>query len=746
MPIFPYKPGFDYTHSGGSGGGGTVIQPSKWYTEEAFENQSAPVIQTNENFPYSFIDGTKSGYAVLAFKARGTSLDDLPLQVVSIYTDTQKSWQVSGYAVGLGGITASEESMVINAGRDVSISPSLQMAFNESGDQSAYYVAGTVALTMTYKVNNPEATNIMLQREGVVRLSIDKDQSILVSPDNSKVIKTTDGGIVFVHGETNILDSARTTNSLFVRRPNSDLYEIYLTQQYSQFRVGFANVLTLQRSLQSSWLMPETGIKFTVGGAEGTETFNMSQTATTIKASDKATMEMDGTAIRFQRGTNQLLSMSDSGGAMTWNSVIRCVWNADGWNVSRDNGVAFTSRATYSAQIGPNGSRFETNNTGAKILSSDSPTVGTTVEVTNAGGVSVVSNGLAVAGLSKDQISLYVNGYSILDANYSGDEGLTVITSYGGERVNLLTGRDGAGINAGSSSIYLAKDDAVQIQAPTSFIVNLGGNYGVYADRTKSEITFNGNKVTTDTNGTTVTGRLFGTTDVYTADYRSAGQTAEVIDPAYLLEWSKVHTKMIVQSGNSVVGVRWVAEDILNAFGSEDIPLALGLLTKISGSYFVNQTACAAIDAAYTRSRSGEPTVQKYYGLVPALNKDAFHKLGNTGLEVVIRGYANGDMQVGLIDRSAPRNISYRFMSLYGGGAGDGQYNESYNTTGSTFFIDTLFYGNASESQTIHVCDNGTGRIWRAELWGIDRINRKYYLQVEEITSGVDQPYTDYSL
>lgn len=86
------------------------------------------------------------------------------------------------------------------------------------------------------------------------------------------------------------------------------------------------------------------------------------------------TLEMDATATRFKRGTNQMLSMSDGGGAMTWNSIIRCAWNADGWNVSRDNGVAFTSRATYAAMMGPNGSRAEASNTGLTLLSSDNTT------------------------------------------------------------------------------------------------------------------------------------------------------------------------------------------------------------------------------------------------------------------------------------------------------------------------------------------------------------------------------------
>ena len=103
----------------------------------------------------------------------------------------------------------------------------------------------------------------------------------------------------------------------------------------------------------------------------------------TLDANSKGTMEMDGTAVRFKRGNNQLMSMSDSGGAMTWNSVIRCVWNADGWNVSHDTGVAFSSRATYSMMQAKSGARVQTDATGTTIVSSDNSTLASKISVTN---------------------------------------------------------------------------------------------------------------------------------------------------------------------------------------------------------------------------------------------------------------------------------------------------------------------------------------------------------------------------
>lgn len=102
-------------------------------------------------------------------------------------------------------------------------------------------------------------------------------------------------------------------------------------------------------------------------------TTNVKGSSLVLDANGKGTLEMDANALRVKRGTNQLFSISDAGGTMTWNSMIRCAWNADGWNVSRDNGVAFTSRATLAAMIGPNGSRVEANNTGLALTSSDNP-------------------------------------------------------------------------------------------------------------------------------------------------------------------------------------------------------------------------------------------------------------------------------------------------------------------------------------------------------------------------------------
>lgn len=115
----------------------------------------------------------------------------------------------------------------------------------------------------------------------------------------------------------------------------------------------------------------------------------------TVNGSNRTSLEMDASALRVKRGTNNLFSISDSGGALTWNSMVRCVWDANGWNVSRDNGVAFSSRATYSAMIGPNGSRAEASNTGFTLSSSDSPSLSSKLTMANGTIQALVTNGSA---------------------------------------------------------------------------------------------------------------------------------------------------------------------------------------------------------------------------------------------------------------------------------------------------------------------------------------------------------------
>lgn len=122
---------------------------------------------------------------------------------------------------------------------------------------------------------------------------------------------------------------------------------------------------------------------------------NINGETITANGGNRTSLEMDASALRIKRGANNLFSISDSGGAMTWNSVIRCVWDANGWNVSRDNGVAFSSRATYSAMIGPNGSRAEASNTGFTLSSSDSPSLSSKLTMTNGTIQALVTNGSA---------------------------------------------------------------------------------------------------------------------------------------------------------------------------------------------------------------------------------------------------------------------------------------------------------------------------------------------------------------
>lgn len=139
------------------------------------------------------------------------------------------------------------------------------------------------------------------------------------------------------------------------------------------------------------------------------------------------------------------------------------------------------------------------------------------------------------------------------------------------------------------------------------------------------------------------------------------------------------------------------------------------------------------------------PLPVRFFGLVPKNNAFAKHPLGDSGLFYVIQGRTNGDVGDGISDDSAPRQISYRFVALYGGSGVDGYYNQSYTTTKDPYILDSLSYGDSQENQICYVSDLTTGRVWKIYRWGIDRNNRRYVLEIEELTQGATN-YVDYSL
>lgn len=172
--------------------------------------------------------------------------------------------------------------------------------------------------------------------------------------------------------------------------------------------------------------------------------FDSIATTTYLRTKDNVnSVELDATAFRIKRGGNQMFSISDGSGAMTWNGVIRCVWNADGWNVSRDNGVAFTSRATYAAMIGPNGSRAEANNTGLSLSGSDSPTLSSNITLTNGNITAKTANNAEpfLVADNNNTVLRYVGNELTLSNSGTGGDGNATLSSAGADvTLNALTG------------------------------------------------------------------------------------------------------------------------------------------------------------------------------------------------------------------------------------------------------------------------------------------------------------------
>lgn len=139
------------------------------------------------------------------------------------------------------------------------------------------------------------------------------------------------------------------------------------------------------------------------------------------------------------------------------------------------------------------------------------------------------------------------------------------------------------------------------------------------------------------------------------------------------------------------------------------------------------------------------PLPKRYFCVSPATGKDAKFPLGDSGLYYVTRGLSNGDLALGIYDENSPRQISYRFIAMYGGAGLDGYWNQAYTTTNSVYILDAVSYMDAEENQTIWMSDLTTGRIWKIERWGISRLLKRYYVEINEITSG-SQLYIDYSV
>lgn len=136
---------------------------------------------------------------------------------------------------------------------------------------------------------------------------------------------------------------------------------------------------------------------------------------------------------------------------------------------------------------------------------------------------------------------------------------------------------------------------------------------------------------------------------------------------------------------------------------------------------------------------------EKVFGLIPVANNVVVsHPLGDSGLFFAMRSSSNGDVSVGFIDKKYPRKIAYRYVALYGGGGVDGYFSQETTTAAGYTSVDAVSYHNAQETYWAYISDLDTGRIWRVSKWGISRTNRRYFLEIEEMSSGVPVTYQEY--
>ena len=329
-------------HGNGGGGGGNAL---KWYTEDALKRY--PIIDVDPNFSQIGLGNSDGGYVQLLFRTGGDSAgyimaDDGTMSFVKS-DGTRLQLNDSGMLLNVDNrsilnanvyptnpqITVGDTAVpLIVKGKD------LELNASNNATQLVMHDAGFNTLIRGMSVFNSdgEYTNLI---SGPSSLSLAPDFAGMSSVAGALELSETRGIKLYTNGSVNSIIEANDTQSTF-----GDLFK------------------------------PTTvnGDSIILNGALGS-----------------GSVEIDANAVRIKRGSNNAFSISNSGGALTWNSMIRCAWNADGWNVSHDTGVAFSSRATYSVMQAKSGARVETNATGTTIISSDATASQSKCTLANAG-------------------------------------------------------------------------------------------------------------------------------------------------------------------------------------------------------------------------------------------------------------------------------------------------------------------------------------------------------------------------
>lgn len=536
--------------------------------------------------------------------------------------------------------------------------------------------------SMMLRVNSDDALDVNATR------TILKGKNSGLSLANDLATLTGSGGILS-------MDKVAGIKLYTVDSPN-----IGMTMLGDEFTVSDINGQRLQLAYDRSVMTSPGGLSTLFLEVEGNTTL-LGENVILNGSSNKSLVELDANAIRMKRGTNQLFSLSDSGGAMTWNSVIRSVWNADGWNVSHDTGVAFSSRATYSIMQAKSGARVETNATGTTIISSDATASQSKLTLANSG--------------------LTVDTHGEYACNIEGD--LVFFSSGDITRINTATMGlemdDGAGVNIAS-----ANGHPVVISGGP--VLPSGATQLGDAEHPWARLYIDGSSQ-----------RI-----VQTSTASAAVPAATIAKMATLIP------KALNTSGNDF-GTGYTYEDVVVSFGAGDA-LQYGLAWLEGTVKVVNPDAIQAMEALYRRSlqtrEAAAESQERICGLVPDNGLNANHPLGDSGYAIRVTGKTNGDFDLYLADSTPGRNVTYLYRKQTGTGVFEENSSQSTASTAALKLNTTDVNSTASVEVRLYISDITTGRGWAVRIWPQNRTNRRYNMSIFEMTEGDSPTYRDYSL
>lgn len=396
---------------------------------------------------------------------------------------------------------------------------------------------------------------------------------------------------------------------------------VQLGEQYQTLGLGYQN----------------DGIRFW----EGHEALIRAKNGLQVKHGQTDVITTSPTAIKLTLGKGSL-TVSDNGGTLGYNNMLRMAWDANGWNVSHDTGVSFSSRATYSVMQAKSGARVETNATGTVIVSSDNPSTASSINMsTNAVKVKAGNTTLNMAAGGKVVISTEVNGAApnLWLAQYTDGTGHNVAPGPDDpqQQYIIIGGREWGTDSVKGIGFGYEYSSSSWAPVFVGYRETDSGNQG------KGDLFFSTRNVTPNTQPTerlriTAAGQITAAAtyapiadgDLVTKKYadsiaKSHGSTASSpVSKLYLntvaplvsqnttsfgdvsgediAKMASLKPKLIdTPSGGFTLG--YVYDDIIAAFGA-DVAELHGLAFVVDGVEVVNPTACLMMEALYVRSRA----------------------------------------------------------------------------------------------------------------------------------------------